>query len=478
MRVRCMSPSRGALLFLALAVAVRTWKHAGAEIDTSCACDVHPAFKERIQRDLSWLDEAGGITDAMIRNISLVCDKAVSHRCNGKVVRLMIKDGQVYLNSLQPDWRFGPYEVPGFLLELYELSRLYSLPDVEFAYNGEDDAIALFDFKDREKLQTRFHGGPFPLLAWAKSPVSSAILVPDSGAFRCLHDSFDQLLMQLEEIRRLPWANRTKIAFGRWNKFCAPYQLLGGGRLPSGEAFKCPRAWLPRVAAHFPELMDLGSLADPRLESGATRKRSVPLMHQNQFAYLVSTDGFATSRKLEVYLLLGSLVLKAGSSRRGYFYDALVPDTHYLPCMNDSGSDVADRVRWARAHDSQAAAIAAAGQALAVRHLNRRARLCYLRLLLQQLAARMRYSPSCGQRRLCVPLGRLVEVMAEHPRSRESCRWSEVLLSHPTPPDQRTAWPDSRLLALLSDPLLWPRDNPDSLPPPDSDPFANNMYAV
>lgn len=32
---------------------------------------------------------------------------------------------QVYLNSLQPDWRFGPYEVPGFLLELYELSRLY-----------------------------------------------------------------------------------------------------------------------------------------------------------------------------------------------------------------------------------------------------------------------------------------------------------------------------------------------------------------
>lgn len=135
-----MSPSRGALLFLALAVAVRTWKHAGAEIDTSCACDVHPAFKERwvfaavswglvrpcmhawphtdthavhahtdthhpmlynrhhasmheaaactfkspvpliyhcrIQRDLSWLDEAGGITDAMIRNISLVRARA------------------------------------------------------------------------------------------------------------------------------------------------------------------------------------------------------------------------------------------------------------------------------------------------------------------------------------------------------------------------------------------------------------------
>lgn len=31
-------------------------------------------------------------------------------------------------------------------------------------------------------------------------------------------------------------------------------------------------------------VQDLGSLADPRLESGATRKRSVPLMHQNQFA--------------------------------------------------------------------------------------------------------------------------------------------------------------------------------------------------
>ncbi|KAG2439683.1 hypothetical protein HYH02_010564 [Chlamydomonas schloesseri] len=443
-----------------------------------CGCDVHPAFQERIRQDLAWLDEAGGITDAMIRNISLVCDKQVSNRCNGKVVRLMIRDGQVYLNSMQPDWRFGPYEVPGFLLELYELSRLHKLPDVEFAYNGEDDAIALFDFKDRGKLQTRFQGGPFPLLAWAKSPASSAILVPDSGAFRCLHDSFDQLLMQLEEVRRLPWANRTKIAFGRWNKFCAPYQLLGGGRLPSGEPFKCPRAWLPRVAAEFPDLMDLGSLADPRLESGAARKRSVPLAHQNQFAYLVSTDGFATSRKFEIYLLLGSLVLKAGSTRRGYFYDALAPDTHYLPVMNDSGRDIADRVRWARAHDAQAATIAAAGQAFAVRHLSRHSRLCFLRALLQQLAGRMKYRPSCARRRLCVPLGRLVEVMALHPRSRESCRWSDVLLAHPTPPEQRAAWPDARLLALLADPLLWPRDNPDSLTPPDADPFANNMYAV
>lgn len=221
----------------------------------------------------------------------------------------------------------------------------------------------------------RFHGGPFPLLAWAKSPVSSAILVPDSGAFRCvaaasescrqgvrvlvlttdgvspppralysracracqscrachcycllcpvsvfpwmvcvhlcspvpaaclrteptckpvdgmpvavplplpvrspwsltssrtaagaatacccwprrcLHDSFDQLLMQLEEIRRLPWANRTKVRRGGR----ARAHLLGGrARVPphhsmavpeAGCAHQCVRRWpdLPQL---------------------------------------------------------------------------------------------------------------------------------------------------------------------------------------------------------------------------------------
>lgn len=37
----------------------------------------------------------------------------------------MICPVQVYLNSLHPDWRLGPHELIGFLLELYEASKMY-----------------------------------------------------------------------------------------------------------------------------------------------------------------------------------------------------------------------------------------------------------------------------------------------------------------------------------------------------------------
>ncbi|KXZ42485.1 hypothetical protein GPECTOR_142g706 [Gonium pectorale] len=93
-----------------------------SDMCTSPAC----CQTRRIAKDLQWLDEVGGITDEMIRNISLVCDKNVEHQCNVKVTRLMIKDGEVYLNSLHPKWRLvGAVEFLGFLMELYETSKVY-----------------------------------------------------------------------------------------------------------------------------------------------------------------------------------------------------------------------------------------------------------------------------------------------------------------------------------------------------------------
>ncbi|GIL60139.1 hypothetical protein Vafri_14777 [Volvox africanus] len=179
-------------------------------------CDLHPSLLERVTKDVAWLDEAGGITDAMIRNISLVCDAQIKHQCNVKVVRMMIKDGEIYLNSLHPDWRLGPPELIGFLLELYETSKMYRLPDLEFAYNGDDDASSpAFDWIDRSSLRVTFHGGPFPLLSWSKSNKSMAQLVPYSGAFRCTDDSFDNLLARLDEIRRLAWSEKRAVRRGR-----------------------------------------------------------------------------------------------------------------------------------------------------------------------------------------------------------------------------------------------------------------------
>ncbi|PNH08717.1 KDEL motif-containing protein 2 [Tetrabaena socialis] len=438
-------------------------------------CDLHPALRARIQKDVEWLDQAGGITDAMIRNISLVCDVDVRHQCNVKAVRIMIKDGEVYLNSLHPDWRLGPHEFIGFLLELYETSKTYKLPDVEFAYNGDDDASSpIFDWTDRASLAVIFHGGPFPLLAWSKSDKSMAQLVPYSGAFRCTDDSFDTMLTRLDDINKVAWQDRKQVAFGRWNEFCAHY-YHSLPRLPSGERFPCPRESLPTLSAKNPDLLDIGVL-------GQRRGAAVPLQHQNVFRYLVSTDGWAISSKLDKYLLLGSTIIKAVSSRYGYYYSALKPGEHYLNCLNSSKDDIVDTVRWAQEHDDEAARIAANAQRFAVRHLHRGARLCYYRTLVEELGKRMRYTPSCSQRKLCIPIvswhwglwaalrprGHYLEFLSTYRRTAHSCRGvQEVLLRHGVNRSLDFPFTKTVLEEMLKDDKFWPRDNTEYQPLPD-----------
>ncbi|PNH08722.1 KDEL motif-containing protein 1, partial [Tetrabaena socialis] len=378
-----------------------------------------------------------------------LCDKGVSDQCNVKAVRIMIKDGEVYLNSLHPNWRLGPHEFIGFLLELYETSKIYKLPDVEFAWNGDDDASSpTFDWKDRaSSLAVTFHGGPFPLLAWSKSDKSMAQLVPYSGAFRCGDDSFDALLGHQEFIKQLAWDEKEKVAFGRWNEFCAPYYRIMPP-LPSGERFPCPRVQLPKVSLQHLDLLVRGWLG----------------------RYLVSTDGWAISSKFDKYLLLGSTIIKAASSRFGFYYDALKPGEHYLSCLNASKDDIVDVVRWAQEHDEEAARIAANAQQFAEAHLHRGARLCYYRTLIEELGKRMRYTPSCEQRKLCLPLGTFLSFLSTYPFPQKKQVYPEVLSHYDNTSvpyaDKFTA---DAIKSMLQDDKFWPWDT--DIPPLDHQPY-------
>ncbi|KXZ42486.1 hypothetical protein GPECTOR_142g707 [Gonium pectorale] len=177
------------------------------------------------------------------------------------------------------------------------------------------------------------------------------------------------------------------VAFGRWNRFCAFYNYEMG-YLPSKERYECPREWLPLLAEQNPDVLDVCYLGPQ--DNGQVPVDPVPLARQNEYRYLVSTDGWAISSKLDKYLLLGSLIIKADSSRFGYYYDALKPDVHFVRCMNRSKSDLLEVVRWAQAHDAEAAAIAMRARRFAVRNLCRPARLCFYRTLLEELGRRMR----------------------------------------------------------------------------------------
>jgi hypothetical protein len=47
--------------------------------------------------------------------------------------------------------------------------------------------------------------------------------------------------------------------------------------------------------------------------------------------YIISTDGWTASSKLEKYLLMGSTVLKQASPLIAYYYAAMSPWVHYVP---------------------------------------------------------------------------------------------------------------------------------------------------
>ncbi|WP_127114819.1 glycosyl transferase family 90 [Shimia sediminis] len=84
--------------------------------------------------------------------------------------------------------------------------------------------------------------------------------------------------------------------------------------------------------------------------------------------FAVDIDGFScTWDNFFHRLLMGCCVLKVGSAfgYRQWYYGDLRPFEHYVPIRADL-SDLEEKLAWVRAHDSEARAIAEAGQQLAL----------------------------------------------------------------------------------------------------------------
>jgi hypothetical protein len=74
---------------------------------------------------------------------------------------------------------------------------------------------------------------------------------------------------------------------------------------------------------------------------------------------VLSADGAAAAYRLPFLLAGGSLVLWVDSPRgfAEHLYEQFRPNVHYIPIKADL-SNLIERIEWARAHDSEARAIA------------------------------------------------------------------------------------------------------------------------
>eukprot|EP00198_Chlamydomonas_reinhardtii_P007475 XP_001696812.1 predicted protein [Chlamydomonas reinhardtii] len=318
--------------------------------------------------------------------------------------------------------------LPGFLLELYETSQVYKLPDVEFAYWQDDNAPAETVKKADGTWTWPFapHGLP-PIMAWAKNKMHGSLLVPYSSAFRCPRDSFDAIMSEVQRMSETPWEQRSSMAFGRWNIFCAWY-YRGHLKLEDGTPAPCPRNYYNDL--YYNHSDKLLTVALMRNLTNGTVATSVSLHEQNKYKYLISTDGWAVSSKFDKYMLLGSLLLKAEGLTYAFYYPAIKPFEHYVPIMKKHKDDILDMLEWAKSHDAEAQRIAQNAQSFAMRHLNRQSRLCYMFHLISELSKQMRYQVDCSRRPACIPLIEEIKFLSRFDVTSNRCRYQETLAQY------------------------------------------------
>ncbi|KAG2494820.1 hypothetical protein HYH03_007062 [Edaphochlamys debaryana] len=397
-------------------------------------CDLlHPVI-EQLTKNLTAIFAKEGINIEVVDSLHNKCEKeATMHACI-KAQKLMIKDGVVYVTNLMPVNGFGAVELIGFLVELYEVSQLYKLPDLEFAYWHDDNPPAETNLKPTAEAPTAA-SWPFPphklppILAWATFPGNGAMVVPYSGAFRCPKDSFDVLMSQMNDMMmEAPWDQREKVGFGRWNVFCAWYYGGTAVTFTDGSPVPCPREYLSNLYKNHTDKMLTAALGHEL--AGGAKAGSVPLNEQYKYRYIVSTDGWSISSKFDKYLVLGSLILKARGFVYGWYYPAMEEWVHYVPYMVKHKDDIIEMIDWARANDDEAHKIAQAAQTFALRNLNRSARLCYIFRLLSELGKHMKYTTSCDKRKVCVPLVEELKFLATWPGTHRNCKYDEVLSTY------------------------------------------------
>ena len=109
---------------------------------------------------------------------------------------------------------------------------------------------------------------------------------------------------------------------------------------------------------------------DPgRLARAGILGESTALATWRHRKFALDIDGNSNAwSNLFTRLLLGCCVIKVGSPRgfRQWYYDQLVPFENFVPVAADL-LDLRERLQWCRTHDPECRAIAAAGQALAMR---------------------------------------------------------------------------------------------------------------
>ena len=257
----------------------------------------------------------------------------------------------------------GPTDpTPGQTWRIQALRGFIQLAVAELQAAGRLQGSFAIQLEDEAPLQPCFR-----IDASWDEPVEQIPMIPDPYVLAT--QAFASIRAGLSRLP--PWRERLPLAVWRGSSTGLP-------ALTPTRLHHLPRYKLCRLGDRDPSLLDAGitavvqaqnpaagsSITTHLQEHGLLKPRMEPAdmaLHQ----WVVDLDGNVNSWGLLWKLLSGSCVVRVESARRQWYHHRIQPWIHVVPVCADL-SDLLPTLRWCRQHPQKCAAIAEAGQRLAL----------------------------------------------------------------------------------------------------------------
>jgi len=289
--------------------------------------------------------------------------KSVLNRC----LYVQIKNGKIKTSTYSKKPQ-SPFRVRQAVAFLKLLNRNKKLPDLKFVLSLEDGFT--------QKLDTNL-----PVLAYAKNiNEKKCFLFPDYSG--CTGFWPENVKIKKANHRVL-WSKKIDKVFWRGS--------TTGGVFNKDNWRTFPRAILVLMSMKHPNWIDarftnLCQGAEEVEEMEALKGEFVQPEDSLKYKYLIDVDGnTCTFPRLFWILASNSLLIKHDSPDVQWFYAALEPNVHYLPCKRDL-SDLRKVISWARKNDKKCEQMMKNGKKFTETHLQLNHTLLYTYLLLDHIS--------------------------------------------------------------------------------------------
>jgi hypothetical protein len=301
------------------------------------------------------------------------------------------------------DWRRTKFT----LSQLWTLTKLYSLPNVDFVFSTSDDAGI-----------SSPRNGDAPIFGWnslAKTPEEGWVNIPYevNGWHNYMPEELGVANKKKEELTK--WSNRPKTAVWRggptgnvnWSRVAAGQAVSERGRVcvQSGEdAFQNsnpPLLDFAFVSDFVPPPTNILNKNDNGVDTNNNTVSTFPCRisksarlsiseQQNQFRYILDLAGNGWSSRFLELLKLNVVVVKAKDRFTGFCQELAVAGVHYTSFNSTakSGSPLSllSVLRSLQNNDAQAEHMINDANAFVRDYCSRDAQICYWKLLLEEYA--------------------------------------------------------------------------------------------